>query len=602
MLEDKDRNFPIKAFLDAKGASGGTFSPNGNEVAYLFRDKNVLQIFLYSEESGKHKQLTNGEEPIFLASFSPVERKILFEQSVGGDENTQLYILDLFDESVTQITTDAGAQYRFGGWSRDGKYITYSANTKDREHFTAFIYSLEKKEEIEIWDSKGWVNALGFSPNGKFVIAKKLHNTRNNDFFLIDIEKKNAVQLTTHEGEASFSSPRWTPDSRGFYFVTDQGKDISAVAFFDLKEMRWEYVLEPDFEVWSIGVSYDGTLLGVMTNENGYAKLQQYHLPNIAPLENMMSHFPEQSCSRFFWSRDSQKLLIGIHDATRPSTLWIGNAHEQKFKQITEIDSVLDHKELVHPTFETYRSFDEREIPTFLYLPKQKSKAPMSVVVLIHGGPEGQSLPIFDPLIQYLVYKGYAVVAPNIRGSSGYGRAYMDLDNIEKRFDAIRDLEFLHKFIAQDKRFDEKKAALIGGSYGGYMVLAGLAFQPHLWTAGVDIVGIADLRTFLKNTSDYRRKLREGEYGFLGKDDEVLQALSPLEKVSQMQAPLFIVHGKNDPRVPLSEAEQIYDAYQETGKEAKMLVFDDEGHGVVKMKNKLILWPQVIEFLEKYIK
>jgi dipeptidyl aminopeptidase/acylaminoacyl peptidase len=223
------------------------------------------------------------------------------------------------------------------------------------------------------------------------------------------------------------------------------------------------------------------------------------------------------------------------------------------------------------------------------------------VVVVIHGGPESQFVPSFNPVVQYLVLRGYAVVAPNVRGSTGYGKRYHRLDDKRKRLDSVRDLEALHGWLASTPGLDATRAALWGGSYGGYMVLAGLAFQPRLWAAGVDIVGISSLATFLENTSAYRRAIREREYGSLAEDREFLVEASPLTHVDDIRAPLFIIHGTNDPRVPLGEAHQLHDALRAKGIATDLLVYSDEGHGLGKLKNRLDAYPKAVDFLDRVL-
>ncbi len=200
------------------------------------------------------------------------------------------------------------------------------------------------------------------------------------------------------------------------------------------------------------------------------------------------------------------------------------------------------------------------------------------------------------------MYCGYAVVAPNVRGSSGYGKKYLALDDIKNRMNSVKDLEYLHKFLEQDNRIDGDKVALMGSSYGGYMTLAGLTFHPELWAAGVDVVGFSNLVSFLENTSSYRRAVREAEYGYLATDRKFLESISPLNFIENIKAPLLIIHGANDPRVPLSEAEQIYNKLKKSGKKVELLVYQDEGHGLKKLKNRLDAYPKIVDFLDSVLK
>ncbi len=252
------------------------------------------------------------------------------------------------------------------------------------------------------------------------------------------------------------------------------------------------------------------------------------------------------------------------------------------------------------PELVRFPSFDGLEVPAFVYRPVA-ADGRRPVVVNLHGGPESQYQPGFTGLTQYLVACGFAVVAPNVRGSTGYGKRYQHLDDVDRRLDAVADLAALHEWLATCEDLDEDRAALYGGSYGGYLVLAGLAFQPERWAAGVDVVGISSLTTFLERTSDWRRRFREREYGSLVADRDLLEAASPITHIDRMRAPLFIIHGANDPRVPLSEAEQIHDALTSRGVRAELLVYDDEGHGLAKLANRIDAYPRVVAFLAEVL-
>jgi dipeptidyl aminopeptidase/acylaminoacyl peptidase len=256
---------------------------------------------------------------------------------------------------------------------------------------------------------------------------------------------------------------------------------------------------------------------------------------------------------------------------------------------------------MVVPERHRYRSFDGEEVPLFAYRPPRPLADPPPVVVLIHGGPESQYVPSFSPVVQYLVAQGFGVVAPNVRGSTGYGKRWQHLDDVEKRLDSVRDLASLHDWLEADGGFDPDRAVLYGGSYGGYMVLAGLAFQPERWAAGIDIVGISNLVTFLEHTAPWRRRFREREYGSLERDRDFLVAASPITHVDAIRAPLFVIHGANDPRVPLGEAEQIHAALTEKDVECELLVYGDEGHGLAKLANRLDAYPRAVEWLDRVL-
>jgi len=244
-------------------------------------------------------------------------------------------------------------------------------------------------------------------------------------------------------------------------------------------------------------------------------------------------------------------------------------------------------------------------IPAWYYRPRNTpapKNDPFPVIVSVHGGPESQALPTFNAVHQYFLSRGYAVLLPNVRGSTGYGKTYTHLDDVQKREDSVRDLASAVDWLKSSGGADPKRIAVMGGSYGGYMVLAAVTLYPEIWSSGVELFGIANFETNLKRTSGYRRKLREREYGTLEKDLEFLRSISPIYKVDRIRAPLFVLQGKNDPRVPYTESEQIVKALRERNQPVEYILFEDEGHGFVKLNNRLFMYPKIVEFLDKHMK
>ena len=282
-----------------------------------------------------------------------------------------------------------------------------------------------------------------------------------------------------------------------------------------------------------------------------------------------------------------------------PWNAWLLDTATGRSRRLTESPTGVSADGLVAPTVERFSSFDGEPIPFIVYRPASKEPAP--VLLEIHGGPESQRRPMWIPLVQYLAAQGFAVVQPNVRGSTGYGKRFEHLDDGRRRLDTVRDVAALHDRLAADKRFAADQTVLYGGSYGGYMVLACLAFEPERWAGGVAVVPISSFVTFLRNTSEYRRAFREREYGSLERDLDFLVEASPITHVDRIRAPLFLIHGANDPRVPLSEAEQIHRAVSERGIRSELLVYDDEGHGLQKLPNKLDAYPRVVSFIDEIL-
>jgi dipeptidyl aminopeptidase/acylaminoacyl peptidase len=307
--------------------------------------------------------------------------------------------------------------------------------------------------------------------------------------------------------------------------------------------------------------------------------------------------------SGFDLDRDGTVAYVSLERAEQPPEIYRLDLFTLQATRETQSDHAgVDESKLVPAQLLSYKTFDGRPISFFWYSKPPAPGMKLPVVISIHGGPEAQAQPYWSAVTQYLALAGYAVAVPNVRGSLGYGKAFSHLDDKEKREDSVRDISELGKFLAARPDVDAKKLVLFGGSYGGYMVLAGLTLYPEQWAAGIDIVGIANFRTFLEQTAPYRRALREAEYGSLDKDGALLDKISPIHKVDKIAAPLMVVHGTRDPRVPIGEAMQIEAALKKRGLPVQLMTFEDEGHGLAKLKNKLIAYPAMIAFLDKNVR
>jgi dipeptidyl aminopeptidase/acylaminoacyl peptidase len=348
----------------------------------------------------------------------------------------------------------------------------------------------------------------------------------------------------------------------------------------------WETVHESSWDSSCFG-DKEGRHLLVEANEDGYSRIDGLPLPEDGVAEH------------FVFSPDGTRVAFGFSTTTEPQQVWIHDFGSGGAMKVTDLGSVEDG---VDPELHRFESFDGESIPVFLFLPE--GDGPFPVVVTVHGGPEGQWRPWyssgFGALTQYLVARGYAVAAPNVRGSTGYGKRFEHLDDVEKRLDSVADLASLHEWLSATPEIDGSRAVVYGRSYGGYMVLAALAFQPELWAAGIEFVGISNLRTFLENTSVWRRAAREREYGPLS-DPELLLSLSPWSRLEEIKAPLFIEHGRNDPRVPVSESEAIHSELVRRGVRCELVIYEDEGHMVEKLTNRVDVFERATDFLDEVL-
>lgn len=549
-------------------------------------------------ESGKVEQLTDYDDSVSRVIFSPTQDTILFEISPGGNEQSQLYLIDPITKVVRPISENKDFRHNFGAWSNDGKYIAYRSNERNGTDFDIYVMDVETGKKRRVFAEGGAIMPNSFSPSNTFLIMSKQHSLVHSDLYLCNLLTDYTECITSHEGEEMHGTARWLPDESAFFITMDRGREFMGLAKYDLTSKSFSYVLTPEWDIDGVTIDLEGHRLVVTMNEDGYDIARMYDVHTLTELPLNLPKNGLVTGVRF--SKDGKALVFTFTDSTRTQDVWLYDTASHEGRQLTHSEQRVPPDVLVEPELIRFKSFDGLPVSAFVYKPKNgKTEKKMSAIIDIHGGPESQYRPALIRLTQYFVYSGYVVIAPNVRGSSGYGKTFLTLDNIEKRLDSVKDLVSLHEYIKNIPEIDSEKVALMGGSYGGFMVLAGLAFYPELWAVGIDIVGIANFVTFLKNTAPYRRALREAEYGSLERDKELLERISPINSVESIQAPLMVIHGANDPRVPLSEAEQIVQKLKELGREVEFLVYPDEGHGLSKLKNRLDAYPKVVSFLER---
>jgi dipeptidyl aminopeptidase/acylaminoacyl peptidase len=589
--------YSIQDFLNIKTSGFSGFSPDGSKVLVASNASGTMQLYRTPRAGGDLVQLTSYDEPVGGA-YLPTSDEIVFAKDEGGNERHQIYRMRDDGTSVRAITSDPDHIHRPGGVSRDGRTLAFTSNRRNGVDFDVYVNDLETGEQKCVLDMGGWCDAEGFSPDGSVLAVTRLtERSFDNDLYLIDLRTGDVHHVCPHEEEAVVSGPSWLPDGSGFFFSTDIDRDFVAIARYDLRTQAWDRVLERNWDM-SCRIDWPGTHLLVNTNEEGDSRLELHDARTLERVREI--ELPGHGLAGGTFSRDGRHIGVTYNSSIDPGDVWIYDIEAGDLSKLTDSANPVPTDIFVDPEIHRFTSFDGESIPVFLYRPREAA-GDVPVIAMIHGGPESQYRPSFSAIAQYLVHRGYAVVAPNVRGSTGYGKRYHHLDDKRKRLDSVKDLAAMHAWFDQTPGLDANRAALMGGSYGGYMVLAGLAFQPELWAAGVDIVGISSFVTFLENTAAWRRAFREREYGSLAEDRDFLVDASPLTHIDRMRAPLFIIHGTNDPRVPLSEAEQIHAALEAKGVPTQILVYDDEGHGLGKLKNRLDAYPKAAAFLDRVL-
>lgn len=584
-----------------------TYLSMGSCKAVRWLDKSHV-LFVQTGTKGKsivRAEACTGESETLFSTQEQIWRLyakngvIVYSSDVGGTENEQLYILDR--DGPRDVTGDPATRHFLGGLMPDGKTLVFSSNARDKQTFDIVALdtaSGEKRMILQNTDNYNTPAAL--SPNGRYLLYNKLLGASNNALWMVNTETGKACRRPDTTSVSAATHPVFTPDSGSFYFITDEDSDFFRVARCDVATGKYEDVLTFPWDVEDIDLSPCGRYLAVLVNEDGYSTLHVYDLQDKVFCN--LPQPPKGVLGSIAWAPEGLCLAFTATSGKRPQDVWVLDMRKDSLRRLScSMAEGLTADDLTEPTKHSFKSFDGLEVPYFLYVPHGCEPKNLPVMVSIHGGPEGQSRPGLTgkELLQYYVSQGIAVVEPNVRGSTGYGKRYSHLDDVEKRLDSVKDIEALVKHLVETGVADKNRIGVMGASYGGFMTLSCASRYPELWCCAVCTVGMFNLVTFLENTAPYRRPHRESEYGTLAHDRETLFNVSPVAAVDGIRGPLMVIHGQNDPRVPVSEAHQTMEYLQGRGVDVQMLVYPDEGHGLSKLKNKLDCYPKVLAFVKK---
>lgn len=611
----------FEQFLNVRSAHSASFSPDGTLLTFLSDISGVAEVWsvpvsVYSATPAWPLQLTFRGERNSAAKFSPSGDALLITGDTGGAERTQLFLVRPDGTGFTQVSDRPEVIYQFGDWSADGRRICYASNERDARYFDIYereiamgpdTTDLSLPEPRRVFQHDGTNNAISFSPDGTHILIERTESNTRNALLLVDIATGEARRLTPEidTGPAEHSHVHWSAGGAGLYLLSNRGRQFLSPAYLNISTTELTYLREDQWDAEDLALSHDGSRLAFVTNEDGYSRLDLFDISGGWEKRHTLPT-PELRrgvISEITWSRDGAFFAFTLDAENDNPDIWVWDLNEQALWRATRsARGGLPPDIFIAPSLIRYPTFDGREIPAFFYAPPGVEPRNLPVILYVHGGPESQFRPAFNPILQYLVNHGYGVLAPNVRGSTGYGFEYQSLDDIRLRMDSVADLRSAALWLAESGTADPKRIAIMGRSYGGFMVLAAVTTYPDLWAAAVDIVGIANWVSFLENTGPWRRKWRETEYGSLENDRDFLEEISPIRHVQRITAPLFVVHGANDPRVPVGEAEQIVAALRAREVPVEYLRFEDEGHQFAKRSSNLATYPAVARFLDAYLR
>jgi len=598
--------YTIEEFLGTTRIGGASFSPDGGTLLYSSDQTGVFNAFAVKTTGGDPVQLTRStQDAIAAESYFPADERFLYTSDQGGNELTHLYVRER-DGSVKDLTPGEKLKAGFLGWARDDRTFFVTSNERDEKYFDLYEYQAEGYARTLLFKNDAGYEYADVSPDRSTLALFKSRTTNDSDAFLHVLKTGETKNLTPHKGDAQNRPTRFTPDGTGLYLISDAGSEFAALDLYDLKSGARRSLLKPSWDVTDADLSKNGRYLAVSINNDARTEIRLFEVASMRPVP--LPDLPVGTIRAVTFSRDESRLAFHASDSRTPRDLYAmdlaGGAPPRRLTR--SLNPRIDPKNLADVEVMRFPSYDGLPIPGLLYRPHGASKRhPVPAIVTVHGGPGGQAQIGYSGLIQYLVNHGYAVLDINNRGSSGYGKTFFAMDDRRHGEADLGDVVACRKMLAENGWVDPKRIGILGGSYGGYMVLAALAFKPGTFAVGVDLFGVANWVRTLESIPPYWESFREALYAELGDpktDGERLRRISPLFHAANIKTPLIVLQGANDPRVLQPESDDIVKAVRANGVPVEYVVFPDEGHGFQKKENELVGYRAILAFLDQHLK
>ncbi|WP_276255215.1 S9 family peptidase [Halomontanus rarus] len=613
MSNKNDRYYRIQA------ARSPAFDQSGTRLSFVMHGNSGRQIWATDKSGGWPEQWTFGTKRVVFTSWSPVRNELIFGADTDGTEKVQLYRLQVADSGlhvksptggdpkpITKLTHDPAAIHRWGGWSNDGERFAFTANRRSRADFDIYVQTRDNTngDPTLVSEGNGLTELAGWSPTDESLLVRTSRSKFDHTLHSLSLDDGTLEQLTPEGSHTQFQSPQWGPDGESVYCVTDYQRDKRYFARIDPATTVVEPILSSeDYCIESVAISRETGKFVAYQNADGYTELVTGELDET----NSHRRYPEPKVPNGVagagtFDSDGHRFAVPIVSSTTSANLFVISLDTGEAERWTDVSTAgippgaFQASELVR-----YSSFDSLSISALFSLPSETANGDTPAIIDIHGGPRSQRRPGLNVFKQQLLSEGYAVLEPNIRGSSGYGNEFATLDDGRKRMDAIKDIKAAVSWLRAQPSIDTDRIGVIGTSYGGFVALSALYKYPDLFAAGVSKAGIVNIATFLENTSRWRRERREEEYGSLEENREYFERISPLNNLERIDTPVFIVHGKNDPRVPVSEAVNFAESLGKSGKTVDVKILEDEGHSITRRENRIEVNNHVIEFLNSHL-
>lgn len=598
--------YSIEQFYKSTNVGGGAISSNDTKLLVSSNESGIYNAYEIDIASGQKKALTTStKESIFGNDYVPGTTNFIYNSDKGGNENDHLF-LQKGDGSVKDLTPGAKEKASFYGWSRDNKSFYYSSNKRDPRFFDLYKMDTGNWKSKMIYKNDNGFDVGAMSDNERYLALVQTLTTSSNNIYLADQQTKQTRMLNTDSVPSNNSPLQFSMDNNTLYYATDDGSEYQYVVKYDLATGNKEKLYSTNWDVMYMYLSYNEKYRVIGVNEDGKNKIYIFDHKTGTPID--FPKIDDGDIQGVSISRSENKMRLTVGNSKSPNNIYIYDFGTKELKKLTNtLNPEIKEDELVSAEIVRYKSFDGLEIPAIYYKPQQaSSNNKVPALVWVHGGPGGQSRAGYFSLIQYLVNHGYAILAVNNRGSSGYGKTFFKMDNRNHGEKDLQDCVWGKKYLASLPYIDSSKIGIIGGSYGGYMTLAALCFQPNEFKAGVDLFGVANWLRTLKEVPPYWESFKKALYEEIGDpntaDTVRLKQFSPLLHASNIKKPLMVLQGANDPRVLKIESDEVVEAVRKNGVPVEYIVFPDEGHGFVKKENEIKGYGQILQFLDKHLK
>jgi dipeptidyl aminopeptidase/acylaminoacyl peptidase len=600
------KEYTIEQFMNTVRIAGSSFSSDEKSILFHTNKTGIYNVYSVPVSGGAPAQLTSStKESTYAVSYFPKDTRFLYRYDRGGNENEHLYLREL-DGTERDLTPGDKVKANFLGWSHDRKTFFYSTNERDARFFDIYEMPIDTFKPALIYKDELGLDFSAISNDKKYIAFQKNGaSTADSDVFLYNTATKEMKNITAHTGDVANGAETFDVNSKYLYYLTDTGSEFRHVARYDLATGKSDVVEKTPWDVSYTYFSENGKYRVTAINEDARTKIRIYETASGKLVS--LPQLPNADITGVNISPSEKLMAFYLNGDRSPSNLYVYDFVTKKATKLTDsLNPEINPADLVDSQVIRYKSFDGVEIPSILYKPKAASAtSKVPALVLVHGGPGGQTRVGYNPLTQYLVNHGYAVLGVNNRGSSGYGKSFFTSDDGKHGREPLWDCVEAKKYLASLGYVDEKKIGIAGGSYGGYMVLAALAFKPQEFAVGVDLFGVSNWVRTLQSIPPYWESFRKSLYKEIGDpntDLENLKAVSPLFHADKIVKPLIVLQGANDPRVIKPESDEIVENIKKRGGVVEYVLFDNEGHGFTKKANEIRAYKAILDFLDHYLK